>query len=43
MAGFHQRGSVQLGNDLVELGSIKKNPGKNLFAPEFKGITWGFK
>jgi hypothetical protein len=25
---------------LVKLGTIEKNPGDALFAPEFKGITW---
>jgi len=25
---------------LVKLGTIDKNPGDALFAPEFKGITW---
>jgi hypothetical protein len=25
---------------LVKLGTIDKNPGDALFAPQFKGITW---
>jgi hypothetical protein len=25
---------------LVRQGTIEKNPGDGLFAPEFKGITW---
>jgi NitT/TauT family transport system substrate-binding protein len=38
-----EEGLGLLGDDLVELGNIKENPRKNLFAPAFKGITWALK
>ncbi|MBM4310465.1 MAG: ABC transporter substrate-binding protein [Deltaproteobacteria bacterium] len=34
-------GLSDLADDLVAQGSIKENPGLSLYAPEFKGITWG--
>ncbi|MBA2124046.1 hypothetical protein B9J78_03820 [bacterium Unc6] len=39
---INEQGYKQLGDDLVELGHIKENPGDRMFAQEFKGITWGF-
>lgn len=35
-----KEGLKLLGDELVNLGSIKENPGEKLFAPAFKGITW---
>ncbi|MFH1562878.1 MAG: ABC transporter substrate-binding protein [Nitrospirota bacterium] len=37
-----EKGLFSLADDLVEMGVAKKNPGQEMFAPEFKGITWGF-
>jgi hypothetical protein len=34
------KGLKLLGDELLKLGSIKENPGNNLFAEAFKGITW---
>ncbi|MDR3177297.1 MAG: ABC transporter substrate-binding protein [Desulfovibrio sp.] len=34
------RGLIGYAQDLVNQGTIDKNPGDALFAPEFKGITW---
>jgi len=33
-------GLIALGDELLAEGSIKENPGQNMFAGEFKGITW---
>jgi NitT/TauT family transport system substrate-binding protein len=34
------RGLIGYAQALVNQGTIEKNPGEALFAPEFKGITW---
>jgi NitT/TauT family transport system substrate-binding protein len=33
-------GLIGYADALVKLGTIEKNPGEALFAPQFKGITW---
>jgi NitT/TauT family transport system substrate-binding protein len=33
-------GLIGYADALVKLGTIEKNPGEGLFAPQFKGITW---
>jgi NitT/TauT family transport system substrate-binding protein len=33
-------GLIGYADALVKLGTIDKNPGEGLFAPQFKGITW---
>lgn len=38
---INEKGYYGLGDDLVELGNIKENPREKMFAPEFRGITWG--
>jgi hypothetical protein len=34
------KGLIGYADALVKLGTIEKNPGEGLFAPQFKGITW---
>lgn len=36
-----EEGLSKLADALVEQGDIKENPGQGLYAPAFKGITWG--
>ncbi|NLF21551.1 MAG: ABC transporter substrate-binding protein [Lentisphaerae bacterium] len=36
-----EEGLSLLADALVDQGDIKENPGTKLYAPEFKGITWG--
>jgi len=36
-----EKGLESLADDLIDLGITNKNPGKDLYADEFKGITWG--
>lgn len=36
-----EKGLESLADDLIELGITNINPGKDLYAEEFKGITWG--
>jgi len=38
---IQEKGLSALADELVFKKSIKENPGTNLFAPQFKGITWG--
>jgi NitT/TauT family transport system substrate-binding protein len=33
-------GLIGYADALVKLGTIERNPGEALFAPQFKGITW---
>lgn len=36
-----EKGLESLADDLITLGNTRTNPGKDLYAVEFKGITWG--
>ena len=38
---IQEQGLLSLADDLVALKNIRENPGKRLFAKEFRGITWG--
>lgn len=40
---IQEKGLSALADELVSLKNIKENPGTNLYAAEFKGITWGKK
>ncbi|MDR1977426.1 MAG: ABC transporter substrate-binding protein [Synergistaceae bacterium] len=39
-SAIDKKGLNLLGDNLLKAGVIKKNPGDNLFAEAFKGITW---
>lgn len=36
-----EAGLNRLGDELVRQGNLRENPGSGLYAPEFRGITWG--
>jgi NitT/TauT family transport system substrate-binding protein len=38
---LQEKGLHALGEELVAAKNVKENPGSNLYAIEFKGITWG--